>query len=364
MKRLLSIALLTCMGMAAGPALAEDMVRTRSDPKKPFTGTIQEESPAGVRMKGSDKLVPAADIADVVYEVPVGIKIDYYLPAVNSEAQIETAANKRKAIAEALKHYEAVLPRLSGRQYDKVRRQVKYKVALLTFRQAQEDGTSLAPAVRLLKEFRKNFPDGWQYVPSSRLLAQLLIATGDFDGAEAVYKDLAARSDQPDEERDTFRLLAAQVSMRSGKYADAYAKLQAAADRIKDRRQKLKAQVYEAECLAGMGKPTEARAKLTAVLSQARDDRDLRALAYNTLGICCYLGKQYKEALWEFLRVDVVYHQDREEHAKALYYLCDLFDKLKEPERAEECRSKLKGKEFAGTEYQRRFLTEGAGKEK
>ena len=51
------------------------------------------------------------------------------------------------------------------------------------------------------------------------------------------------------------------------------------------------------------------------------DDDKLKALAYNTLGDYYQQAKQPDEAFWNYLRVDVLFNQDREEHARALYNL-------------------------------------------
>jgi hypothetical protein len=58
--------------------------------------------------------------------------------------------------------------------------------------------------------------------------------------------------------------------------------------------------------------------------------------------------------------VDTLYTQDRDEHAKALYHLSTLFDKVKNDRaRAKQCADRLKDKQFAGTLYQRRASAEG-----
>jgi hypothetical protein len=61
--------------------------------------------------------------------------------------------------------------------------------------------------------------------------------------------------------------------------------------------------------------------------------------------------------MWEFLWVDAVFNQDKAQHAKALYYLWQTFDKRGEasdPDRAQQCRDALiNDRQFNGTEYQR-----------
>ena len=71
-------------------------------------------------------------------------------------------------------------------------------------------------------------------------------------------------------------------------------------------------------------------------------DKDLKALAYNALGDCYRLNSQPKEALWPYLWVDVIYHQDRQEHAKAMAALAKLFEELGDAPRAKEYKDKLK----------------------
>jgi hypothetical protein len=85
----------------------------------------------------------------------------------------------------------------------------------------------------------------------------------------------------------------------------------------------------------------------------------VRAAAHNLLGDY-YLAKgQPEPAFWEYLYVDTLYTQDRDEHAKALYHLSTLFDKVKrDPARAKQCSERLKDKQFAGTLYQRRAAGE------
>jgi len=342
-------------------ARAADAVFLKADPSKPVLGTLLSESPSGIKLKvkGDTKVYPAGEILDITYDFQSGFKLDYNR-AISTEKKIATAPTARtrkKLVKDALGEYEGLLPRLKGKDFASIRRNVEYKVAMLTIQHAQEDDKPLGPGIRKLQDFTSKNTRGWQIVPAAQLLGQLLIAGGKFADAEKVYTDLANNNDLPGEARNTFRLLEARLSMRPGKYADANTKLQGLIDKFpKGSPQNLRARIYQAECLAGMDRLAEAESKLTAILAEAKKDKEIRAQAYNTLGQCLYQAKNYQGALWNFLRVDVVYHQNREEHARALFYLVDLFKKRNDDKHAEECRAKLKSKEFAGTEYQTRFL--------
>ncbi len=366
MKTRTSLALLAAVGLAlaAAPrAVAQDQITLKSEPTKPVKGTIASESPAGIKLKGKKALIPAADVMDVLYDISGGLKLEFYRPALNAEKAIDTAANRKKALAAAIKAYQEFLPKLSAKSHDMLRRHVEYKIAALTAQQAQEEGLPLDGAIKLLTTFKNTNADGWQITRVGDMLAQMLLDTKRPAEAEQVYTDLAALK-LPEEDQARYQLQAARVSMLAGKHAVARSKLAALARKLGDSRAGKQAMVYQAECLAAADKIPEARDMLVKLLADAKTDKELRAQIYNTLGYCEYLAKQYKEALWDFLRVDVVYSQDRDEHARALYYLADLFDKLKEAPRATEAKEKLKSKEYAGTEYQRRLLKDEAAKGK
>ena len=85
-------------------------------------------------------------------------------------------------------------------------------------------------------------------------------------------------------------------------------------------------------------------------------DPSLRALIHNTLGDYLLKRNKPKDAFWEFLRVDVLYNTDKNEHARALYHLAKLFrEDRKDGPRADACLEQLKDKRFEGTEYQKKL---------
>ena len=115
--------------------------------------------------------------------------------------------------------------------------------------------------------------------------------------------------------------------------------------------QAARVQVYQAECAAQSGRLPEAVSELEGIIAKTAD-KDLKALAYNALGDCYRLNSRSKEALWPYLWVDVIYHQDRQEHAKALAELAKLF-----AERGDANRARVQGQaqENAGFLNVRRF---------
>ena len=153
-------------------------------------------------------------------------------------------------------------------------------------------------------------------------------------------------------------LQAAQINVPGKNYELARTRLQALADRQpKNSRQALRVSIALAECLFHVKQATEGTKILRNIIKDS-PDKGLKAMAHNTLGKVLYEQSAYKEARWEFLWVDVVYNQDRAEHAKALYYLALIFDKLGDADRARECRELLADRQFAGLEFQRRAQAE------
>jgi hypothetical protein len=383
LRNLLPIALLMALVVAAPAARAQDRIKLKSDPTKPVAGNIEKESPAGIRIaaKGASQMIPAGEILDVIYDVKGEVKVAFYVPAMNSETKIDapTTRDRKKAILKAINDFEEVARMARSKKtrpkHDLLERHAEFKIAMLEARRAQEAGTAPTTAIKRLQEFKNKYADGWQITAAATLLAELLVEDKDYNEADKVFQDLAGLPDLPAEARGQFQFLAAQVSMRPGKYADAETKLQKLVDKLpKDSPIRLRAQIAQAVCqaeirLAKLKKDADVKDKAEAVaaagaqinrlLDENKTDKELHALGYNALGQCDYAAELFKDALWSFLRVDVVYNQNREEHAKALYYLADLFDKLKDKDHAEECRARLGSKAFAGTDYQRRLLKGG-----
>ena len=78
-----------------------------------------------------------------------------------------------------------------------------------------------------------------------------------------------------------------------------------------------------------------------APLDQSQD-AGLKALVYNTLGDCFNVKGLKKDAMWAYLWVDVVYNQDKIEHAKAVERLSRVFKDLNDDARADRYKDKLK----------------------
>ncbi len=331
----------------AAPARGQDRIRYSDRTKKTdieVTGTIEEETPAKVVYKATAgrREIAAGDIIDITYEVPAGVRLEYYNPAINQEKQADKAANdadRKKLLNSALNNYKESLKRPIPKKF--AQRHLQFKVAQLTAVLIGEDRSQADAAIEALDTFRKSNPDGWQIVSCARLLARLQMQKEDYDGAIKTYEDLAKTPNITKEVKQDAELLAAQALTRAKRYKEAEKRLQDALKSLPaDDPQAARVQVYLAECQARTGQFAAAAKQLETIISKTSEN-SLKALAYNTLGDCYVANDRPRDALWAYLWVDVVYYQEKQEHRKALEQLAKLFEQFKDENRAKEYRERL-----------------------
>lgn len=371
MKRLLSaLVLVGLFGLAAGsPARAQDKVRYYDRAKKMEVTvdrvTIQEETPSQIAFKvgARTEKVPSADVLEVTYKIPVTLSAEYRKPGNKEDKARQAAAEgkedeRKKLTEETVKEYEELLPKLN--EVKSAQRNAQYKLVQFVAWAAEDDPTQVKPAITAGQKFLKDHTDGWQVVSVAKLVARLQASSGDLAEAQKTYAWLADQPVAPEIKQEC-DLLVVKALIDNNKHADAEAKLKELKKSLPpDDPQAQRVQVYLAGCEAARGNAQDAEKQLQDII-QKSSDADVKALAYNTLGDCLRktnTPEALDNAMWNYLWVDVLYNQDKQEHAHALYYLSKLFDQVrKDPTRAEECRKRLvDDKQFAGLEYQRRAM--------
>ncbi len=368
MKRLLAVGCLAWAVTLTGslPAWAQDSVTYYNRAQKKdatVSGTIVVETPGKIVIRptsGAAKEVeiPATDIRDVVYNLAPVLKNDYRI-AVNRESGAEKdarASQRKQHLAEALTKYQGLLSKETSAA---AKRHFEFKVAKILAQQAADDPAQADAALEKLKKFKADHPEAWQISACTDLLARLLMDKKDWDGAQRVYQDLEKTPNLPPQLRQEANLKVAQVLVKAKKYPEAEQRLLEASKTIPPTGpERVRLQLALAECQAASGKPDEAVKQLETILPQITDP-EMKAQAYNSLGSCQEAAQRPKDALYAYLWVDVIYNQNRQEHAKAVYHLAKLFKEVKDDKRAEEYRNKLlKSPEFAGLEYQKMLTNE------
>ena len=354
------------LALAAAPARGQDEVSyynraTKKEDKA--SGAIKEETAGHVAIKSSTaaaaKTIPAGDIIHVVYGVAPALRPEYTV-ARNREQAAEKATKReerKKLLGESLAKYQDLLPKIDDA---KVKRHMEFKIAKLLARQAEDDPAAADGAMAALVKFKSTHKDSWQLGAAADLLANLQIDKQDYDAAQRTYEDLAAAPNLSPEIRQEANIKVAQVMVKAKKYEAAEERLEELVKAIPpDSPQAVRLQLSLAESQAASApeKALAAAKRLEGVLDKIGDP-DLKASAYNTLGDCYQKADRKKEALWDYLWVDVVYFQNRQEHARALYHLVKLFKELNDEKRSKQYEEKLKGSQFAGLEFQK-LLNDG-----
>jgi hypothetical protein len=325
-------------------------------------GSIEQESPGGIRIKTRAGVVdiPALDVRQVNYKTKNVSAYEFRQPAAREDraARASKPAERKKALEEALQGYRELERQVKGEPNP--HRYVRFKVVQVMVLLGQEDPRQMDAAVAALKAYKTDFPGGWEVAPCLKLLAKVLEEKGDLEGAGKAYEELVAVPGVPRALKQEGEILVVRMLLRGNKNAEAERRLEALAKAVSEGDpQKPYVAVYLAQSQMAQGNLGRVEGQLRAAI-HASADPNLRALAYNHLGDYYRLKNQPEDAFWQYLRVEVMYNQDREENARALYHLRTLFDKVKnDPVRAEQCARKLMGKPFEGTMYQRLAAAEG-----
>lgn len=317
-------------------------------------GAIEDESPAGIsfKEKGSKFLIPATDIRHVVYRLGTVTEIDYIRPFNHEKSALaqKVPAERRTRLLEALSDYEKLANRM--RDNTNASRYLQYRKALVQVLLAREDATKRDDAIDALSRFRTENSTGWEIVPCLKQLAQLQEAKGDWTGAQNTYEDLRSLPGLSKELVLESNILMSSLLMRGKQYTKAEQALQTVRATLPDTDpQKPMIVVYLCQAQLKQNKTQDIEKQLTYAIRSSSEPATL-AVAYNTLGDYFRMKNQDEDAFWQYLRVDVLYPGDREEHAKALYWLSKLFESVKKDKgKAQDCIEKLKSKDYEGTEY-------------
>jgi hypothetical protein len=308
------------------------------------TGTIQEETASGIKLKSgaTTKEILPSDIIEVYHlsQVPAAVKVNYRGNfRRESELFKGKEAERKKKVAEALSDYRALVDKLSNTK--PAQQHVQFKLASLLAREAEYDPAQVNPAIEALTKYKTEHPNSWQIFRVANLLANLQLKNMDLEGAQKTYTDLAADQTLPKEARQEFELQTVQLLIEGGKYDLAGKQLQTLNVPESDPRAGY-VKVYAALC-AGASQPgnlDKAVAQIEEIIDKTKD-RDLKALAYNALGDCYRLNHKPRDAMWEYLKVDMVYNQDKKQLLRALKQLPGVLDEIEKKDMANQYRERL-----------------------
>jgi hypothetical protein len=367
MHRYLPIAALAiCLAASLPPtARGQDIVdyydpAAKADNKlDQIRGTIESENPLGIKVRprlGPEKSIAAADIRSIRYRAVAVPDIDYRKPFSQEDRALGQAREeqRKKLLADALQGYRDLLAK--AKESRPASRYLQFRIARLLAFQAEGDPEKLDAAIAAFAAFAKDHVEGWEIVAALKQLARLQEEKGNLAGASEAYADLARVPGLSSRMRQESEILGARLLLRAGRHADAEKKLTTLDSTLSaGETAKPAVQVFLAQCQLARGEVAKVEAQLNSALARTVDTAVLAA-GHNILGDYYLKMGQPENAFWQYLRVDVQYGEDREEDAKALYHLSELFDKVKNDKvRAQDCLTRLQDKaQFAGTEYHKK----------
>ena len=244
-----------------------------------------------------------------------------------------------------------------GQANERVRRAMEFRELMALAKATDgkdESGFKVAaPAVadRLAVYARAN-AKSWEVYPAARTAARLYVELGQHDKAGEALAVLAAVADLGSELKQEAQLAEADARLRSGNPAGGRTIVAAL---LKDPGIPAAGSVRERLSLFGLwsqfptpapnapGTPTprpdDLAAKLQAAIDAAKSHH-ARAVGLNAKGELFLAFGLPREAMWEFLTVEVVYHQDKDEVGKALARLVEIFEAIGDKDRADQYREK------------------------
>jgi hypothetical protein len=307
------------------------------------TGSITDENPGSITLKRTlgTLTIPAGDVVDIIYGLRAKLKLPY-LGATNTEKKALAAEEgKRKAlILEAIKGYRELLPQMQ--EYKRAQTHAEYKIARLYARLAEDDPKETEQALAALDQFKQAHANSWQTLHVAKLLAHLQLKQEKWTAAARTYEDLANTPHIDKALKEECEMLGAEVLMKAKEYGEARKKFERLAKVMPaDSPQRARIDIYLIQC--GQNDPkagADVEKKLRTLIDKLSDkdtnDRNLKALAYNTLGDYYLSKSRSRDAFWAYMFVDVEYNQDRAEHKKALQALWKLFEEFKDDAKAKQ----------------------------
>ena len=293
-----------------------------------FRGTVTSESPEKVEIKLGNTVttIPTSEVVSVEYD--------------GHPASLEQARDKEAAgaLAEAVDLYKKAANDAGGKAF--IVEDANFGAARATAELAQTDPGKVADAVNLLDSFARTYRTGRHVGPALESLATLQIALEKYPEADAT---LASISKLPggDNRAASLRI---KLLTRSGKTDEAITAIDKMIAANPDgSARKRDATLAKAEALASLKRYPEAETLVRSVIQAAPpEDAATQALAHNTLGDCLRAAGKPKEALYAYLHTDLLFSKEKDEHARALGQIAQLWREMKRLDRADEALERLK----------------------
>ena len=310
-------------------------------------GIVTDMSKAEVTLSvgGAKRPFPANEIQRIIYE---GEPSDL----TQARRVILESANYKAAL-EDLKKVD--LKKVESRT-DIIKQEVDFYRAFCMAHLSLTEGGDKTAAETALRDFCTAHKESYHFYPAAELAGDVASLAGKFAEA-AKYYGVVTKAPW-DETRIRSMVASGRMLSAQGNYPEALKKYE---EVDKDTATtgtdayKQQAIVGRAVCLAETGKHDEAIALIMdkdGVIAK-NDPKEVKLMsrAYNALGTAYVKAGKKKEAILAFLHTDLLYFQDPDAHAEALYHLASLFQDTNKSEKSIEARNTLKQR-YAGSVWE------------
>lgn len=321
--------ILACAGMATADEVILIPNATFKVPGGRVRGNIEAETPNVVKIQpgaGASQEIPIDQIDSISYAGQ---------PAMFQLAETsETQGN----LVEAIDRYKKVAAEASGLPLAAQAAQFGAARALANLATASPNRTD--EALKALDAFLKAHPKTRHQGPALQLIARLALQKGDTARADSALNELASIPWAA----DRAAVLKTRVLAKKGENEAAVKQLDAIiAAAPKGSEKAVEAQLTRAECLVALKKFSDAESSVRSVIKDLPPENAvLQAHASNTLGDCLRAAGRPKDALKAYLRTDILFDKDKEEHARAMSQIAQVWRELKRDDRADEVIERLK----------------------
>jgi hypothetical protein len=326
----------------------------RDGPQRSVEGQLKA-SPAGYQLIADGKVKTVLSPSDIIRVVPGN------LPGLDkADIEAQKALEINEEWEKARQGYEEMQKKARNPQ-ESTRRYLDYKLAMTTARAADAAADETAwneragKAIDLLDKYLLSYPNGWEMWSAARTDAHLQMARIDkkrdgdketvtrfFDDAARTWGRVVKSPEMPADLRHQAAFHEIDALVRGHNWGSAGDRLKeatktAAAGAPRDRLAICQIVVTAAQS----PNPLDAVPKIEAEIAHTKDPVT-RAVGHSMLGELYLIAGKPREAMWAFLWVEVVYNQDPDEVAKALFRLAEIFALQGDEERAKSYQDKAR----------------------
>lgn len=343
--------------IAMGWILASGATAWAADEVEYIDASGKKETARGVIREENAREIVVQTSKDTVH-VPVD-QIDHVRYDKQPVALASVRSKERQGRwAEAIDDYKEVAASL-GEGKEKLQGAVAFGIFRATAELAISDPSKLGEVERLYEKWSDQFRGTRFFYPVQELLGRAYLAAGQHAKATSAFAPLKELEGPGAKEKAA--LYQATCWLQQKKFAEATKEVDAviagAGPSALAQTRKRVAQVYKGEILLAEGKAAEAekllRAELEAVPAEMTE---VLARGHNALGDAMAANKRDpKDTMLDgYLWTLVVYNQNPEELARAMYNLRPLFEAIGQKERAEEMATRLRA-DFPNSQWTKKL---------